>query len=396
MTIWIVMTSYRHSHTAYGELANSAESYRHENDDHETVPAFEDVLRYLPQSMRTTRTWEVNSRVLEGWTQDNWNSAPSHILVGGENLGRGFTVNGLTTTYMPRGRGSGVADTIQQRGRFFGYKRDYLGLCRVFLAGDVRSDYENYIDHESYVMEELSQLMQSGGSMSEWRRRMLLAQSLRPTRHSVIPDIYRHLRVSEWTQQTQPWAQEEDARVVSNWDIIEAFLNGLLFQEDPGSDQRTLEQRNALAQHVPLERVLESLLVRMWFSRRDSPNFSAMELAIQWHLRRNPGATAAVYQMTAQRHRLPGGGRRRRAILDDGRISNLFQGEAPVQPATLRGSVYPGDRQVHAAEAVTVQIHDLDITESVRSPNLLRGHVPAVAVWVPRFMRVGVFEEMGT
>ena len=184
--------------------------------------------------------------MLDAWTQDNWNSALSHILVGGENLGRGFTVNGLTTTYMPRGRGVGVADTIQQRGRFFGYKQDYLGLCRVFLDGDVRSDYENYIDHESHVMQELRQLTQSGSSMSEWRRRMLLAQSLLPTRRSVMPDIYRHLQVSEWTQQIQPWTLEDDARVASNWDVIEAFLHGLVFPrgsrerpEDGGPAERT-------------------------------------------------------------------------------------------------------------------------------------------------------------
>ena len=259
--------------------------------------------------------------MLEAWTQDNWNSAPSHILVGGENLGRGFTVNGLTTTYMPRGRGGGVADTIQQRGRFFGYKRDYLGLCRVFLDAEVRSDYENYIDHESYVMQELRDLTRSGSSMSEWRRRMLLAQSLRPTRRSVLPDIYRHLKVSEWTQQMQPWTPEEDARVASNWDVIEAFLEGLTFQEDPGSDQRTVDQRNAFAEGIPLVRVLENLLVRMWYSWRDAPNFSAAELAIQWYLRNNPETSATVYLMAAQRSPLPGGGKRRRQI-DDARADS--------------------------------------------------------------------------
>ena len=375
-------------HAAYDELANSAEIYQQQNENHEAVPAFEDVLMYLPQSMRSTRTWEVNSRVLEQWTQDNWNSAHSHIFMGGENLGRGFTVNGLTTTYMPRGRGSGVADTIQQRGRFFGYKRDYLGLCRVFLAGDVRSDYENYIDHEFHVMEELSQLSQSGSSMAEWRRRMLLAHSLRPTRRSVIPDIYRHLQVPEWTPQLQPWSLEDDARVVSNREVIESFLDGLMFQEAPGSAQRTVVQRHALAEHVPLVRVLENLLVRMWFSWRDAPKFSATELAIQWHLRSNPDATAAVYRMATQRSPLSGGGTRQRRI-DDGQIVSLFQGADP-------GSGYPGDQRIHATETVTVQIYDLDLTDSADPPNLLKGHVPVVSVWVPRFMRVGVFEEMAT
>ena len=250
--------------SAYEQLAHSVNCHRQRPEDHETIPAFEDVLLYLPRCMLNTMIWEVNSRRLGQWTQNDWNSANSHILVGGENLGRGFTVNGLTITYMPRGRGSGVADTIQQRGRFFGYKRDYLGFCRVFLDGEVRSDYENYIAHESYVMQQLKQLARSEEPMSEWRRRMLLAQSLRPTRPSVLPDIYRRFKVSEWTHQSNPWLPEDDAEVVLNWRLIESFLDSLESSEDPGSDQRTVQQRHALSEHVPLTCVLESLLVPLW------------------------------------------------------------------------------------------------------------------------------------
>ena len=382
--------------SAYDELSGTVNSNLQKNEGHETIPAFDDVLEYLPPSMRSTRIWEVNSRVLDHWTQDNWHSSLSHILVGGENLGRGFTVEGLTITYMPRGRGTGVADTIQQRGRFFGYKRDYLGFCRVFLPSDVRSDYENYIDHESYVMLELGELSKLGSSMSDWRRRMLLAQSLHPTRRSVMPDIYQHLQVSEWTQQTQPWSPEYDANVVANWAVIEGFLDNLEFRSDQGSDERTEDQRNAVSVDVSLESVLENLLVPLWFSRRDAPSFSAVELAIQWHLRSNPHLTSAVYRMAVQRPQLSGGGKRRRQIDDGGRIANLFQGEAPVMPRRLRGSVYPGDRRIHASDVISVQIHDLNLTDAAQPPKLLRGHVPSIAVWVPAFMRESVFEEMAT
>lgn len=378
---------------AYDDLVSSVQTYREWNSGHEEMPAFRDILVYLPQSMLSTQTWEVNSRELEQWTQNNWNSANSHILMGGENLGRGFTVNGLTITYMPRGRGSGVADTIQQRGRFFGYKQDYLGLCRVYLEGDVRGDYEDYIEHESYVMDELRQLAQSGSPMSAWRRRMLLAQSLHPTRRSVIPDLYRHLQVSSWTEQSQPWTEGGDEKVVENWQLIEAFLAGLEFRDDPGSANRTIDQMNALAEPVPLASLLDNLLVPMWYSWRDAPLFSAMELAIQWHLKTNPDATAAVYLMAAKRPPLEGGGKRRRRI-HDGRIAELFQGEAPVQPQSLRGSQYPGDRSIHSPENISIQIHDLDLTDSASPPVLLQGHVPAIAVWMPDAMRVGVFEEM--
>jgi hypothetical protein len=42
-------------------------------------------------------------------------------------MDRGFTVEGMTITYMPRGLGGGQADTMQRRARLFGYKAGYLG-----------------------------------------------------------------------------------------------------------------------------------------------------------------------------------------------------------------------------------------------------------------------------
>ena len=379
---------------AYRELSQTTTVLRESSEHHEELPAFEDILAYLPDSMRNTRTWEVNSRVLGQWTPENWHASHSHILVGGENLGRGFTVEGLSVTYMPRGRGGGVADTIQQRGRFFGYKRDYLGLCRVFLPGDVRTDYENYVEHESYVMEQLADLSHSEKSMAEWRRRMLLAQSLRPTRRTVLPEIYRHLRVPEWTQQEHPWGPGRYVEVAWNREVTAEFVRDLTFAEDVGSGKRTVEQRHEVASGVPLKRILDDWLVLIDLAWQDAPGFSAAQLAIQWHLQKDPNATAFVYRMAAQRRPLAGGGRRRRRTYpkQDFRIANLFQGAAPVTPARLRGSIYPGDHRIHAADEVSVQIHELDITDGKRS--LLHGDVPALAVWVPDHIRVGVFEEM--
>jgi len=46
---------------------------------------------------------------------------------------------------MPRDMGVGNADTIQQRARFFGYGRRYLGYCRVFLEQSVRDAFAFYV-----------------------------------------------------------------------------------------------------------------------------------------------------------------------------------------------------------------------------------------------------------
>jgi Z1 domain len=56
------------------------------------------------------------------------------ILVGGAKLSRGFTVEGLTVSYFRRRIRTG--DTLMQTGRWFGFRRGYHDLVRVFLGRD--------------------------------------------------------------------------------------------------------------------------------------------------------------------------------------------------------------------------------------------------------------------
>ncbi|WP_166844725.1 Z1 domain-containing protein [Isoptericola sp. BMS4] len=54
------------------------------------------------------------------------------ILVGGTKLSRGFTVEGLTTTYYTRR--TVAADTLMQMGRWFGYRPGYHDLVRLYIG----------------------------------------------------------------------------------------------------------------------------------------------------------------------------------------------------------------------------------------------------------------------
>ena len=54
------------------------------------------------------------------------------ILVGGNKLSRGYTVEGLTVSYYRRV--AGTADTLMQMGRWFGFRPGYRDLVRVFLG----------------------------------------------------------------------------------------------------------------------------------------------------------------------------------------------------------------------------------------------------------------------
>ncbi len=54
------------------------------------------------------------------------------IILGGNKLSRGYTVEGLTISYYRRK--ANTADTLMQMGRWFGFRRGYQDLVRVFLG----------------------------------------------------------------------------------------------------------------------------------------------------------------------------------------------------------------------------------------------------------------------
>ena len=166
----------------------------------EGLPAFLELAEALPVAFRNTRVLEVNTR-LDGTTpQVEWANTYGWILVGGQAMDRGFTVEGLTITYMPRGIGVGNADTIQQRARFLGYKKKYLGFCRVYLQEATVQAFRNYVEHEEDIRGQLQGLEDDDRSLMEWKRAFLLDASLKPCRRNVLEYGYaRHSGGASWT-----------------------------------------------------------------------------------------------------------------------------------------------------------------------------------------------------
>ena len=146
-------------------------------------PTFEQIQPYIADVLSDKKVWLVNTDK-EAQTEIQWNNYKMHILVGAEMLNRGFTINNLATTYMPRySVGPTNADTIQQRCRFFGYKKDYIKSCRVFLPSWSISNYIDYINHE----EELRNTLSTCDTLAAAERKILLSPTLRPSRQNVLP-----------------------------------------------------------------------------------------------------------------------------------------------------------------------------------------------------------------
>jgi hypothetical protein len=346
-------------------------------------PTFDELRPYFRPAFLNTRVLEVNAR--EGETpQVDWRSMYGWILVGGQAMDRGFTVEGLTVTYMPRGIGVGNADTVQQRARFFGFKRRYLGYCRVYLEQGTLSAFQSYVTHEDDMRSQLQAFQESGRPLNEWKRAFLLDGALRPCRNSVLEFDYIRGRYSDdWV--TPRIVLASDLVLEANRQTVRDFIQRLDFTDDEGNPNRTDIQRHQVCENIPLLQVVEDLLVRMRITgTTDSQRNTGLLLQLSKALEQNPNEVCTVYRMS-------GGRRRQRGIDGDGEVANLFQGEAPVQPRALRGTVYPGDRNIRDNDNVSVQIHTLDLT---RDDVVVVENVPAVAVWVPaRLARAWVAQE---
>lgn len=86
-----------------------------------------------------------NQRKLDFESDNVW-----RILVGGTQLSRGFTVEGLTVSYFRRR--AGQADTLMQAGRWFGFRLGYQDLVRLYIRRDNKVDL--YSAFEALLLDE--------------------------------------------------------------------------------------------------------------------------------------------------------------------------------------------------------------------------------------------------
>lgn len=346
------------------------------------LPAFDELEPHLQFAFRNTRVLEVNAR--SGRTPEvEWRGAYGWILVGGQAMDRGFTVEGLTVTYMPRGTGVGNADTVQQRGRFFGYKRSYLGFCRVYIEQETVDAFQSYVQHEEDIRSQLKGIQESGESLNEWKRAFVLDPALRPCRDVVLEfDFIRGGLWSAWIVPRIVHASEEVAKF--NRAAVAEFVDGLSFEQSSGHSDRTPIQCHDVCSGISLRSAVKHLLLSVRITGTvDAQRKIGLLLQLSKALEDNPDEVCRVYRMSPN-------GKRRRRIDASGAIINLFQGEAPVYPAKERGKVYPGDRAICDDENVTFQIHTIDL---LRRQDVVQENVTVIAVRVPqRLSRPWIFQ----
>jgi hypothetical protein len=358
----------------------------------DNLPDFEGLREgnKLLHAIKYTRSMLVNAS--RGKTpQIPWRESYSWILVGGQAMDRGFTVEGLTVTYMPRSLATGQIDTTLQRARFFGYKGGYIGFCRVWLDSSNISAYIAIIEHEEDVRRRLLDYAKNNKHLNNWERQVVKNRMLRLTRPNIIFDgLDRDYFGSEWFSIRTP--HDTDRLILENREIISEFISRNLhdFNQDSGHQERTFTQKH-LQSELSISEVLEYLLSRLKFTKEsDSQTFSSLQGVLASYSTDNPDEECLVYIMSSEKV----GDEvlqsvRKRQLKSNDEVQQYFQGPNPAKKGVKRGEIYPGDRNIKNTEKLTIQIHRLQLVDEDGN-NILDENkksiyedVPSVTVWIP-------------
>lgn len=310
------------------------------------APSFDETMDVIVRAMVRTKVHLVQSRGGNVSEQGiSWKSEKGHILVGADMLNRGFTIEHLSMSYMPRTtKGKSNADTIEQRCRFFGYKMNYIDICRVYLSTKSLVEYNDYVDHEENLRTNLNQC-DSLEEFSRHSKAMLLADTLNPTRSNILSSKLVRSKLSGWRQMISLNCIEE------NKQYIHEFLNNLEGNFENCHNYEGNIIRNHRQICIPINQFIDFF---KRISYGDVPNITRRNVTIQYlfHLRDSVNIKfVRLYEMSYQAKKIE---ELRSHKIDD--LRNIQAGYA-------KNGSYPGDKYFKEEDTVCFQLHHYRINK---------------------------------
>jgi hypothetical protein len=381
----------RHAESVYALIRARLQDLRH------TI-TFDSVDLAEVASLMLMRLEDTSIKMINSQQQlasgVDWEEEACWIFVGGDVLQRGFAIKGLTVSWVARSPGQGQVDVLMQRGRFFGYRANYIDYCRIWLPRLVHDDYyAKFADHEEALWRSLGAHIKTGKPLTSWSRVFWLDPNpdLRLCRRSI--QWFRMMQQPEWAR--QEWIpQETDAAAIEQAATNSLLVSDLLMSvgdsdwDNPWPYAKTLAQTHKLAWKSVED--MRKFLEAYTFFAEDEVDLSVIRDALAVASSQEPDHRVALLKMRPDYADFV---RRQRTGVP--KIERLFGGRGKRD-----GQVdnYPGDSEFHAGgdgmpiwdvPAITLQIHTPRIVRLSDSRHLngpdeyLRAGCPFIAVYIP-------------
>ncbi|AUD63778.1 hypothetical protein BK010_09305 [Tenericutes bacterium MO-XQ] len=119
---------------------------------------------------------------------DDFQKSKCGILIGGNMLGRGITIQDLTVSFITRDRrdGRGNIDTILQRARWFGYREKIINLIKIFTTEGIQKEFNSIYHHDTSLYDEIKYCIDNNVDLRESKLQVKISDKLDLTRKNVI------------------------------------------------------------------------------------------------------------------------------------------------------------------------------------------------------------------
>lgn len=242
---------------------------------HDLVP-FTDVWSGLPDTVQQLEVIVDNYRSEDRLSYSSERERTA-IVIGGNTLSRGLTLIGLCSSYFIRS--ASAYDTLLQMGRWFGYRRGYEDLCRVWMTDELARWFSDLSRVESEIREEIATYAREALTPIQLGVRIRLHPDLEITAAAKMRSaVNASLSFSGRSPQTTVFARLDSDVLSGNANATKSFLDSLARHGAERCDfagGRTLKQTLRGFREVPVD-----LVLRFIQQFRFHPDQSSMTAAL--------------------------------------------------------------------------------------------------------------------
>lgn len=190
---------------------------------------FSELLPFLlPAAERISMTVENSESELSERLDFNGNNPVHSIIIGGNVLARGLTIEGLICSYFIRS--SSQYDTLMQMGRWFGYRRGYEDLPRIWMTRELENAFRELVNVEELIRSEILEISRKGWTPSDMAVRVPQIAGLSITaRNKLVMENLEQCEVSYYGTHEQTISFPTTSSFhLANWDAGSKLISEVL------------------------------------------------------------------------------------------------------------------------------------------------------------------------
>lgn len=173
------------------------------------VFTWEEVYKQIKVVAGKIEVMEINGESEDALEYDKYKENGLYVIaIGGNKLSRGLTLEGLTISYYYRG--SSMYDTLMQMGRWFGFRKGYMDLCRIYTSEEIAENFEYLATVMSELRTEFEKFVRDGVTPEEYAVRMLTHKTMTVTSPAKMGTAESPITYTGTMQQTRSFEKNKE------------------------------------------------------------------------------------------------------------------------------------------------------------------------------------------